>query len=52
MPARCCWHLACGLSYTLLGAAWLEASALHGGLLMLAFGISTLAAMGCRSLMG
>lgn len=34
--------LPCGLSYTLLGAAWLEGSALHGALLMLAFGLGTL----------
>ncbi len=37
--------LPCGLSTTVLAAAWLEASALHGGLLMLAFGIGTLATM-------
>lgn len=37
--------LPCGLSTTLLAAAWLEASALHGGLLMLAFGIGTLPLM-------
>lgn len=35
----------CGLSTTLLVAAWLEASALHGGLLMLAFGLGTLPVM-------
>jgi sulfite exporter TauE/SafE len=29
----------------LLAAAWLEASALHGGLLMLAFGLGTMATM-------
>jgi hypothetical protein len=34
--------LPCGLSTTVLVAAWLEASALHGGLLMLAFGLGTL----------
>jgi sulfite exporter TauE/SafE len=37
--------LPCGLSTTVLAAAWLEASALHGGLLMLAFGLGTLATM-------
>lgn len=37
--------LPCGLSTTLLTAAWLEASALHGGLLMLAFGLGTTATM-------
>lgn len=37
--------LPCGLSTTLLAAAWLEASALHGALLMLAFGTGTLATM-------
>ncbi|GAB2490774.1 sulfite exporter TauE/SafE family protein [Arenimonas alkanexedens] len=37
--------LPCGLSTTLLAAAWLEASALHGALLMLAFGLGTLATM-------
>lgn len=37
--------LPCGLSTTLLAAAWLEASALHGGLLMLAFGLGTLPLM-------
>lgn len=37
--------LPCGLSTTLLAAAWLEASALHGGLLMAAFGSGTLVAM-------
>jgi len=37
--------LPCGLSTTLLAAAWLEASALHGALLMLAFGSGTLATM-------
>lgn len=37
--------LPCGLSTTLLMAAWLEASALHGGLLMLAFGLGTLPLM-------
>ena len=37
--------LPCGLSTTLLTAAWLEASALHGALLMLAFGIGTWAMM-------
>lgn len=37
--------LPCGLSTTLLAAAWLEASALHGGLLMAAFGTGTLLAM-------
>ena len=37
--------LPCGLSSTMLVAAWLEASALHGGLLMLAFGLGTLPLM-------
>lgn len=37
--------LPCGLSTTLLAAAWLEASALHGALLMLAFGLGTLPLM-------
>jgi sulfite exporter TauE/SafE len=37
--------LPCGLSTTLLMAAWLEASALHGGSLMLAFGVGTLPLM-------
>jgi sulfite exporter TauE/SafE len=37
--------LPCGLSTTLLAAAWLQASALHGGLLMLAFGLGTLPLM-------
>ena len=37
--------LPCGLSTTVLAAAWLEASALHGGLLMLAFGLGTTATM-------
>ncbi|KFN45016.1 sulfite exporter TauE/SafE family protein [Arenimonas oryziterrae] len=37
--------LPCGLSTTLLMAAWLESSALHGGLLMLAFGLGTLPLM-------
>ncbi|HEX5693801.1 MAG TPA: sulfite exporter TauE/SafE family protein [Arenimonas sp.] len=37
--------LPCGLSTTVLAAAWLEASALHGALLMLAFGIGTRATM-------
>ena len=35
----------CGLSTTLLAAAWLQASALHGGLTMAAFGIGTLPMM-------
>jgi hypothetical protein len=35
----------CGLSTTLLAAAWLQASALHGGLTMAAFGIGTLPVM-------
>jgi uncharacterized protein len=35
--------LPCGLSYTLLTAAWLTADALHGGLLMAAFGLGTAA---------
>ena len=33
--------LPCGLSTTLLAAAWLQGSALHGALLMLAFGLGT-----------
>lgn len=37
--------LPCGLSTTLLTAAWLEASAWHGGALMLAFGLGTLPTM-------
>ncbi len=37
--------LPCGLSTTMLAAAWLQASALHGGLTMLAFGIGTLPLM-------
>ncbi|MBP6596864.1 MAG: sulfite exporter TauE/SafE family protein, partial [Arenimonas sp.] len=37
--------LPCGLSTTVLAAAWLEASALHGALLMLAFGVGTTATM-------
>jgi len=37
--------LPCGLSTTLLMAAWLEASAWHGALLMLAFGLGTLPLM-------
>ena len=37
--------LPCGLSTTMLAAAWLEASALHAALLMLAFGIGTTATM-------
>lgn len=37
--------LPCGLSTTLLLAAWLEGSALHGSLLMLAFGLGTLPLM-------
>jgi len=37
--------LPCGLSTTLLMAAWLEASAMHGALLMLAFGLGTLPLM-------
>lgn len=35
----------CGLSTTLLAAAWLQASALHGGLTMTAFGLGTLPVM-------
>ena len=35
----------CGLSTTLLAAAWLQASALHGGLTMTAFGVGTLPVM-------
>ncbi|KFN51022.1 sulfite exporter TauE/SafE family protein [Arenimonas composti] len=37
--------LPCGLSTTVLVAAWLEADALHGALVMLAFGTGTLATM-------
>jgi sulfite exporter TauE/SafE len=37
--------LPCGLSSTVLLAAWLQASALQGGLTMLAFGIGTLPVM-------
>lgn len=37
--------LPCGLSTSVLAAAWLEASALHGALLMLAFGLGTWATM-------
>lgn len=37
--------LPCGLSATLLTAAWFSADPLQGGLIMLAFGIGTLAAM-------
>lgn len=37
--------LPCGLSSTLLLAAWFSASALHGALIMAAFGIGTLAVM-------
>ena len=37
--------LPCGLSATVLLAAWLQASAVHGALLMLAFGAGTLPAM-------
>lgn len=37
--------LPCGLSATVLLAAWLQASSLHGALLMLAFGAGTLPAM-------
>lgn len=35
----------CGLSTTLLAAAWLQASALHGGLTMTAFGLGTFPVM-------
>lgn len=35
----------CGLSTTLLAAAWLQASALHGGMTMAAFGLGTLPVM-------
>ena len=34
--------LPCGLSTTMLAAAWLQASMVHGGLTMLAFGLGTL----------
>src|SRR6185369_17795227 len=37
--------LPCGLSGTVLFAAWLQSSALHGALLMLCFGLGTLPAM-------
>lgn len=37
--------LPCGLSTTMLFAAWLEADALHAGLLMASFGAGTLPAM-------
>jgi sulfite exporter TauE/SafE len=37
--------LPCGLSTTVLAAAWLEADALHAALLMLAFGLGTTATM-------
>jgi uncharacterized protein len=37
--------LPCGLSATVLLAAWLQSSAIHGALLMLAFGAGTLPAM-------
>jgi sulfite exporter TauE/SafE len=37
--------LPCGLSTAVLAAAWLEADAWHGALLMLAFGLGTLATM-------
>lgn len=37
--------LPCGLSATLLAAAWLQANALGAGLLMLAFGLGTLPTM-------
>jgi sulfite exporter TauE/SafE len=37
--------LPCGLSATVLLAAWLQGSAIHGALLMLAFGAGTLPAM-------
>ena len=35
----------CGLSTTLLAAAWLQASAVHGALTMAAFGLGTLPVM-------
>ena len=37
--------LPCGLSYSLLGAAWLSATAINGALVMLAFGAGTLLTM-------
>ena len=37
--------LPCGLSVTVLGTAWLSASAMNGALVMLAFGVGTLAVM-------
>jgi len=42
--------LPCGLVYTLLLAAWFSASPLHGGALMLAFGLGTLPALMAISL--
>ena len=45
-PVECYWGwLPCGLSATVLLAAWLQSSAVHGALLMLAFGAGTLPAM-------
>ena len=44
--------LPCGLSTSLLLAAWLEASPLHSGLLMLAFGLGTLPLMTAISYSG
>lgn len=42
--------LPCGLVYTLLLAAWFSADPLHGGALMLAFGLGTLPALMAISL--
>jgi sulfite exporter TauE/SafE len=44
--------LPCGLSTLLLAAAWLQASALHGALLMAAFGLGTLPLMAMLSWSG
>ena len=44
--------LPCGLSTGMLLAAWLEASALHSGLVMLAFGLGTLPLMTAISYSG
>ena len=55
LPAHTAWRrlaigmlwgwLPCGLSSSLLVVAWLEADALHGALVMAAFGVGTLPAM-------
>lgn len=44
--------LPCGLSSTVLLAAWLEGSAIHGSLLMLSFGLGTFSAMTALSWSG